>query len=55
MWNLLKKWLNAYVESQELLSDMGIYIVPEFYGYTYYFDPEQYDRYHSLPEDNSPV
>jgi hypothetical protein len=55
MWNLLKKWLNAYIESQELLSELGIYIVPEFYGYTYYFDPEQYDRYHSLPKDDSSV
>jgi hypothetical protein len=55
MWNLLKKWLNAYIESHKLLSELGIYIMPDIHGYTYYFDPEQYDRYHLLPEDNSSV
>lgn len=55
MWNLLKKCFAAYIESQELLGELGIYVVSDCHICAYYFDPEQYDRHHSLPEDNSSI
>ena len=53
MWNLIKKCVVAYIDAQAEMNKMGIVIIPNWYGMTYYIDPEYYNQNKS--DNNEPL
>lgn len=48
----MKKLFKAYFEIYNDLYDAGIIVVPGFYSFDYYINPEKYDRDQTLSKNN---
>lgn len=51
MFKCIKKYVSYYIQLHQELANIGIFMVPGYYNFEYYFNPEKYDRLNSFSKN----